>query len=108
MELPGGSKLNMKILVCNSGSSSLKFGLFEANHEVLLAEGGIDWSTKPTRLVFRRPGRPDHREELDLQEHCEAFAWILQDLQAGPLAPLSGVDDLDAVAHRVVHGGCGV
>jgi len=71
VELPGGSKLDMKILVCNSGSSSLKFGLFEANHEVLLAEGGIDWTTKPTRLVVRRPGRPDIREELELRQHSE-------------------------------------
>src|SRR6267378_2021572 len=105
MELPGGSKLNMKILVCNSGSSSLKFGLFEANHEVLLAEGGIDWSTKPTRLAVKRPGRPDIREELDLREHSEAITHILTCLQTGPWAPLVGIDDIDAVGHRVVHGG---
>ena len=42
----------MKILVCNAGSSSLKFSLFEAEGELLLAEGGIDWTTKPTRLFF--------------------------------------------------------
>jgi acetate kinase len=110
----------MKILVCNSGSSSLKFGLFEANHEVLLAEGGIDWTTKPTRLVVRRPGRPDIREELELREHSEAIARILECLQTDPSpqpsprptgrggnsgAPLSGMDDIDAVGHRVVHGG---
>jgi acetate kinase len=95
----------MKILVCNSGSSSLKFGLFEANHEVLLAEGGIDWTTKPTRLVVRRPGRPDIREELELREHSEAIARILECLRTGPWAPLVSVDDIDAVGHRVVHGG---
>jgi len=43
----------MKTLVCNAGSSSLKFSLFEAEGELLLAEGGIDWSTTPTRLVCR-------------------------------------------------------
>ncbi len=95
----------MKILVCNSGSSSLKFSLFEANHELLLAEGGIDWTTQPTRLVFRRPGQPDIREELALREHGEAIAQILKDLLAGPAAPLLGIDDIDAVGHRVVHGG---
>jgi len=96
----------MKILVCNSGSSSLKFSLFEANHELLLAEGSIDWTTKPTRLVFRVPGRPDIGEELQLREHSEAIARILRDLLAGPSAPpLHGIDDIDAVGHRVVHGG---
>ena len=37
----------MPILVCNTGSSSLKFSLFEAEGERLLAEGGIDWATAP-------------------------------------------------------------
>ena len=37
----------MHLLVCNTGSSSLKFSLFEAEGERLLAEGGIDWSTAP-------------------------------------------------------------
>jgi len=118
----------VKILVCNSGSSSLKFSLFEAKDELLLAEGGIDWTTKPTRLVFRVPGRPEMREELELQEHAEAVARILKDLLAGPGAPaswpsdtvghstragapalpvLQGMDDIDAVVHRVVHGGRG-
>jgi acetate kinase len=95
----------MRILVCNSGSSSLKFSLFEAEDESLLAEGGIDWTTKPTRLVFRRPGQPDSREELELREHGEAIARILEDLQAGPSAPLQRIEDIAAVGHRVVHGG---
>ena len=95
----------MKILVCNSGSSSVKFSLFEAERELLLAEGSIDWTTRPTRLVFRRPGQPEIREELHLRKHCEAAERIRADLQAGPSAPLDGIDDIGAVGHRVVHGG---
>jgi acetate kinase len=95
----------MKILVCNSGSSSLKFSLFEADQELLLAEGSIDWTTRPTRLVFRQPGQPEIREELHLCDHREAIGRILADLRAGPSAPLLDVQDLDAVGHRVVHGG---
>jgi acetate kinase len=95
----------MKILVCNSGSSSLKFSLFEADNELMLAEGGIDWSSKPTRLVLRRPGQADIREELELKEHGEAIGRILMDLQSGPSAPLRGIEDIDAVGHRIVHGG---
>ena len=95
----------MKILVCNAGSSSLKFSLFEADTEVLLAKGGIDWAVQPTQLVFRRPGRPEIREELELREHAGAGQRILADLLAGPDPVLRGTDDLDAVAHRVVHGG---
>ena len=94
----------MKILVCNSGSSSLKFSLFEAEHEVLLAEGGIDWTTSPTRLVFRKAGQPDIREELHVREQSEAAERIRELLLAGPSAPLRNLADL-AVGHRVVHGG---
>ena len=95
----------MKILVCNAGSSSLKFSLFEAEGELLLAEGGIDWTTKPTRLVFRRTGHQEIREELKLEKHADAVARILDDLQAGPSAPLRVFGELQAVGHRVVHGG---
>lgn len=95
----------MKTLVCNAGSSSLKFSLFEVEGELLLAEGGIDWSTTPTRLVVHCPGQPERREELTLQYHAEAIARILEALQAGPAAPLRTPDDVQAVGHRVVHGG---
>src|SRR5678816_3065830 len=95
----------MKVLVCNAGSSSLKFSLFEAEGELLLAEGGIDWTTKPTRLVFRRTGHQEIREELKLEKHADAVARILDDLRAGPSAPLRVFGDLRAVGHRVVHGG---
>ena len=95
----------MKVLVCNAGSSSLKFSLFEAEGELLLAEGGIDWTTKPSRLVFRRSGQQEVREELKLQKHSDAAARILDDLQAGPSALLHVIGELQAVGHRVVHGG---
>jgi acetate kinase len=95
----------MKILVCNWGSSSLKFSLFEAEEELLLAEGGVDWSRKPTRLVIRQADRPEIREELKLEKHADAVVRILKDLQAGSSAALDGLEDLRAVGHRVVHGG---
>jgi acetate kinase len=94
-----------KILVCNAGSSSLKFSLFDAEDEVLLADGGVDWLTKPARLVFRRANQPEIREELKLTKHADAVARILDDLHAGSSAVLQSPEDLRAVGHRVVHGG---
>jgi acetate kinase len=95
----------MKILVCNSGSSSLKFSLFEAEQELLVADGSIDWTSRPTRVVLRRAGRPDIREDLHLQDRTEAFERILGVLQSGPSAALEDFKDIDAIGHRVVHGG---
>jgi acetate kinase len=94
-----------KILVCNAGSSSLKFSLFDAQDEVLLADGSIDWLTKPARLVFRVANQSEIREELKLKKHADAVARILDNLHAGSSAALQSPEDLRAVGHRVVHGG---
>jgi acetate kinase len=94
-----------KILVCNAGSSSLKFSLFDAEDDALLAEGSIDWLRKPAQLVFRGAKQPEIREELKLEKHADAVARILDDLHAGSSAALQSPEDLRAVGHRVVHGG---
>jgi len=98
-------EIRTKILVCNAGSSSLKFSLFDAESEVLLADGGVDWLRKPAQLVFRAANQPEIREELKLEKHADAVARILDDLQAGSSAALQSPEDLRAVGHRVVHGG---
>jgi acetate kinase len=54
-------EIKAKILVCNAGSSSLKFSLFGPEDEVLLADGGIDWLRKPAQLVFRGANQPESR-----------------------------------------------
>jgi len=95
----------MNVLVCNAGSSSLKFSLFEAAREELLADGGIDWTSKPTRMVVRVTAQPEIRQELPPQQHADAVARILDTLQAGASPPLRGPGDVHAVGHRVVHGG---
>src|SRR4030095_10750966 len=81
------------------------FSLFEAEGERLLAEGGIDWSTPPTRLVVPCPGQPGAGGEASPRHHADAIARILDALQAGPAAPLQAPGAVHAVGHRVVHGG---
>jgi acetate kinase len=94
-----------KILVCNAGSSSLKFSLFDAEDEVLLVDGGIDWLRKPAQLVVRGANKPEIREDLKLEKHADAVAQIVDELQAGSSAALQSPEDVRAVGHRVVHGG---
>jgi acetate kinase len=95
----------MKVLICNAGSSTLKFSLFEADGERLLADGLIDWSAKPARMSLRRAGADPVRAELNVAHHADALGRILDDLCAGAAAPLRGPNDVQAVGHRVVHGG---
>ena len=98
-------EIKTKILVCNAGSSSLKFSFFDAEDEVLLAEGGIDWLRKPTQLVLRRVDQPEIHQNLKLEKHGDAAVRILEDLLAGSSPALDSLEDLRAVGHRVVHGG---
>jgi acetate kinase len=99
------AETKIKVLVCNAGSSSLKFSLFDAEDETLLANGSIDWLIKPARLAFRRANEPEICKKLKLEKHADAVTRILDYLQAGSSAPLQSPEDLQAVGHRVVHGG---
>src|SRR5262245_2252816 len=96
----------MKVLVCNAGSSTLKFSLFEAEREKLLADGLIDWTLKPARLRLRRAGEAEVRAELTVGKHADAIARVLDDLRAAAARRSSdGRPDVQAVGHRIVHGG---
>ena len=87
----------MKVLIFNSGSSSLKFALFEAEHERSLAEGSIDWAHEPTLLVVNRPDQSTAKKELKIRGHAQAIGSILDQL--------SDDAEIAVVGHRVVHGG---
>ncbi|MCE5230055.1 acetate kinase [bacterium] len=95
----------MHVLVCNAGSSSLKFSLFEACSETQLVDGGIDWQAQPARMVMRVAGLPDVRAEVSLQSHGEAMARIIHSFSASPIELPTHFEKLHAVGHRVVHGG---
>jgi acetate kinase len=95
----------LKVLVFNAGSSSLKFSLFEAGEERLLAEGGIDWGTNPTRLLVRSQGHPETGSDLALRGHADAVARLLEELRGAPLGLLQRPEEVRAVGHRIVHGG---
>ncbi len=89
----------MKVLVINTGSSTVKFSLIESDGEVVLLEGLADWSAHPQRLEVRRPGAPPARSPLEVRGHADAVAAVLGNLAQGDLAGVA------AVGHRVVHGG---
>lgn len=96
----------MKILICNAGSSSIKFGLIEAEREHLIAEAEIDWTRDSAQLSIRSQGQPVIHRQLGLRNHDDAVVRVLFELQQpGPTAPLRALDEIVAVGHRVVHGG---
>ncbi len=88
----------MKILILNTGSSTVKFSVIDSEGESLLLDGQADWSSQPARLVLRCAEVAPVVTKLETAGHFAAIAHILtqlQDEEAG----------IVAVGHRVVHGG---
>jgi acetate kinase len=95
------------ILVFNSGSSTLKFGCFEAGSALALATGLIDWSSKePTAVVRDGNGTELLRQASPVQDHRSAALESLHLLKETRVISESGSrSKISAVGHRVVHGG---
>ncbi|HKI38415.1 MAG TPA: acetate kinase [Gemmataceae bacterium] len=93
------------MLVLNTGSSTLKYSLFESDGERLLGDGIADWSRQPARLTIHHPGLPDSSTELTLSHHGDAVGRVLAELIRGQSPLLRSLSEIAAVGHRVVHGG---
>jgi acetate kinase len=100
----------MKILVLNSGSSSIKFKLYRIDNETgastSLCDGqadriGIDGSS----LAFRPTGKEKAITDMPLANHKQATDEILKLLLAPEHGIIESLDELSGVGHRVVHGG---
>ena len=96
----------MKILVINAGSSSLKYQLIDMKTEAVLAKGlceriGIDGS----KLTHKVPGREDYVAETPMPEHKVAVQLVIDALMSAEHGVISSADEIDAIGHRVLHGG---
>ena len=97
----------MKILVINAGSSSLKYQLIDMETETVMAKGlceriGIGGHLKHSPLTN---GKPVFNEDLPLPSHSEAIAAVIDKLTSEEYGVVSSMQEIDAVGHRVVHGG---
>ena len=97
----------MKILVINAGSSSLKYQLIDMETEKVMAKGlceriGIDGHLKHSPLVG---DKPVFNEDIPLPTHAEAIAAVIEKLTSEEYGVVSSMKEIDAVGHRVVHGG---
>jgi len=93
------------VLICNAGSSSIKFSVIEAISEELELEGTIDWSTVPASLTLRLGQRPAIRQEVPQRNHRDAISHVLHELRLGMIVEYGALDKIQAVGYRIVHGG---
>ena len=99
----------MKILVLNCGSSSVKYQLFDldGSTETVLASGIVEEvGLGNPRLTHRRPGHGKlFWSDLAIHDHKEAIQLVLDTLVHPEHGVINSPHDLDAIGHRVVHGG---
>jgi len=96
----------MKVLVINAGSSSLKFQFFTMGKETMLARGQVErlGSDEPTLLYHRHDG-VHHEAKLTVKNHTEALKAICDCLVDPEMGVIKQLSDVQAIGHRVVHGG---
>ena len=95
----------MKILVLNAGSSSLKYQLFNMESSEVLAKGTCERIGAGGTITHKKTGTQPFFEELNLTDHGVALARVLDLLTSEEYGVISSIDEIDAVGHRVVHGG---
>lgn len=96
----------MNILVINCGSSSLKYQLIDMEEKKVLAKGlaeriGIEGG----RVKYEAAGKDEIVIEEKLADHKAALKIVLDSLQHPEYGAVKSLDEIDAVGHRVVHGG---
>ena len=103
----------MKVLVLNVGSSSVKFELIETSLEAIqqgtekkLGRGLVDKIGATTSTVkFQAPGKEPFKDELHIPDHNAAIKEVLSLLTHPEAGTIKDVSEIEAVGHRVVHGG---
>ena len=96
----------MKILVLNCGSSSIKYKLFEMESKEVVAQGGIEKiGMKGSFLKLTLPDDQQVMLEGEILEHRAGIEYILGVLLSEKYGCIKSLDEIDAVGHRVVHGG---
>ena len=98
----------MKILVINCGSSSLKYQLIDMKNDEVLASGrcdriGVKSIDKPF-IEYKKDGKKT-RDEVELPNHTVAFELVMKYLLDPEKGVIKSVDEIDAIGHRIVHGG---
>ena len=95
----------MKILVLNCGSSSIKYALYNMTDQSVITSGGIEKIGLPDSCIIVKLNGEKHKMERPIEEHTAGVQWIFEVLTTGDYAVLNSLEELDAVGHRMVHGG---
>ncbi len=95
----------MLILTINSGSSSLKYSLYETEGFKLLTLGRVERIGLNKSLISYKKENRERKKEIECSDHSEALEIVLEQLMSSKEPLIRTLDDVYSVVHRVVHGG---
>ena len=96
----------MKILVINCGSSSLKYQLIDSQTEEVLAKGLCERIGIAGSAITHQPaGGKKVKTEVPMEDHTQAVQYVVEKLTDPVVGVIKSMDEIDAVGHRIVHGG---
>lgn len=95
----------MNVLVVNCGSSSLKYQLINSETENVLAKGLCERIGIDGRLVYQKDGGEKEITDVAMPTHKQAIQFVLDALVNPSTGAIASLSEIDAVGHRVVHGG---
>lgn len=95
----------MKILVINSGSSSLKFQVIDSESEQVLAKGFCERIGIDGRFTYKTDTGVAIREEIPMANHTQAVHTLLDTLSDPEKGVIKDFQEIDVIGHRLVHGG---
>ena len=95
----------MNVLVINCGSSSLKYQLINSDTEAVLAKGLCERIGIDGRLVYQPEGGEKEISDLAMPTHTEAIQFVINALTNEKTGVVGSLKEIDAVGHRLVHGG---
>ena len=95
----------MKILVLNSGSSSLKYQVIDTETGEMLVKGYYERIGQVGAFLTHKVNGEKHHFEHPAKNHEKAIRFVMQRLTSDHYGVFKSLDELDAIGHRVVHGG---
>lgn len=95
----------MKILVINSGSSSLKYQVINMENEKVLLKGLVERIGEKKSSIKHENGTSKYTEELKITNHEEALKKVMNLLIDPQYGCFKSLSEIDAIGHRVLHCG---
>ena len=95
----------MKILVLNSGSSSLKYQVIDMENEKVLAKGYFERIGQSNSFLTHKVNGEKHKFEHQAKNHEKAIEFVLKRLTNDHYGVIKSLDELSGIGHRIVHGG---